>query len=218
MFHALDRHFPEQYLRGVPGFGRGRDLEQTSQRRFGIGDNIAPTHGLAQDLRCWRIYWGNSVLARQALQTYYRWRAGWPVPLSGETPMNRRGIELVEMLLVLVIVGILGALGFGIAFVVNTSPGTGEKVGSIVKLSEVGIFCKTWEAQLVRGGMANGSGSFGVQPFDFTIENGALVEQVRAAMEASQEVRLHYRTEGVTFCRSESENHFVTAIEPLGAK
>jgi hypothetical protein len=98
----------------------------------------------------------------------------------------------------------------------NTSPGDGEKVGTIVKLHKGGIFCDTYEAELIRGGMNGGSGSFGVQPFDFTIENKAQADTVRKYMEAGTEVRITYRREGIySVCRSgDGAGDFLTSIVP----
>lgn len=83
-----------------------------------------------------------------------------------------------------------------------------------MKLNKQGLVSKTWEAQLIRGGMSDGSGAFGVAPFDFTIEGDALAEEARAAMEANVEVKVIYTIEGVySAFRSESGGTFVTKIE-----
>lgn len=101
------------------------------------------------------------------------------------------------------------------ACAINTSPGTGSKVGQVVKLSRVGIMSKTWEGQLIRGGMSSGSGGFGVTPFDFTVEGDSLAAVVDKYMEDQTEVIIHYRTEGVASCfRTESDNHFLVSIAP----
>lgn len=97
----------------------------------------------------------------------------------------------------------------------NASPGTGTKIGQVVKLSQVGIFRKTWEAQLIRGGMTSGSGGFGVTPFDFTVESDSLAAVINKYMDDQTEVLIHYRTEGVASCfRTESENHFLVSVTP----
>lgn len=89
--------------------------------------------------------------------------------------------------------------------------GSGEKPGMIVKLAQQGILCKTWEAELVRGGFNAGTGVSG-QSFDFTITDPELLKKVQYAMENQKEVKIHYRSEAVTFCSSDS-NHFLTNIE-----
>lgn len=99
---------------------------------------------------------------------------------------------------------------------VNTSNGKGEKIGQIVKISKQGLFNKTWEAQLIRGGMSGGNGSFGTIPFNFTIENEKDAEKVQALMENQTEVKISYRIEGIySAMRSESQGHFLEKIEPV---
>lgn len=94
--------------------------------------------------------------------------------------------------------------------------GSGEKIGSITRLQRTGFFCKTWEGEIIRGGLNSGSGVMGMA-FHFTVEDDALAKKVEQAMDAQQEVKISYRAEVVSLCRSDSDNHFLTAIEPLGS-
>lgn len=93
------------------------------------------------------------------------------------------------------------------------NPGTGEKVGTIVKVSNEGLFCKTNEAQLIRGGMANGSGAFGVEPFNFTIPDH-LLAATTDAFQHQREVRISYVSRIMSVCSSET-GHVLTAITPV---
>lgn len=99
---------------------------------------------------------------------------------------------------------------------INTSPGDGEKIGQVVKISKVGIIGVTWEAQLIRGGMSGGSGSFGTTPFDFTIESDSLAKVVTDYMDNQIEAVIKYHTEGLfSPFRSESQGHFLVSIVPM---
>lgn len=112
---------------------------------------------------------------------------------------------------------------FGVVLVLTSSltltacwdMGDGEKIGSITRLNRMGAFCKTWEGEIIRGGLNTGSGVMG-QAFHFTVESDALAKEVEMAMNTQQEVRISYRKEGYTFCRSDSDNYFLTKIEPIG--
>src|SRR5205809_278985 len=73
-------------------------------------------------------------------------------------------------------------------------PEQGEKIGEVIKLSRGGAICKTWEAQLIRGGMNGGSGAFGVAPFDFTIESDAVAQQVDRYLQHHAQVLITYET------------------------
>lgn len=92
--------------------------------------------------------------------------------------------------------------------------GRGEKIGSITRLNRQGIFCQTWEAEIIRGGLNTGSGVMG-QAFHFTIENDALAKEVEKYMNSQQEVKITYKRELNSFCRSDSADVFLEKIEPL---
>jgi hypothetical protein len=89
----------------------------------------------------------------------------------------------------------------------------GQKIGMIIKLADEGILIKTHEGQMIRGGMSNGSGSFGVHPFDFTMESIDSYNTAIYAMDHQKEVRITYHTELMTLFRCESNNVFVDKIE-----
>lgn len=92
--------------------------------------------------------------------------------------------------------------------------GKGEKIGVITKLAKTGAFCKTWEGQIVRGGLSGGTGVMGA-PFDFTVEDETLAKKVQEIMDKQQEVKISYRAEAASFCRSDSNSHFLTNIEVI---
>jgi len=97
--------------------------------------------------------------------------------------------------------------------------GAGEKIGSIVKIAKEGVICKTWEVQLIRGGMNGGSGSFGVTPFNFVIENEDLLKKAQDALTTGSEVIIKYHHEAVTFCRNEGDdNNFLDDIQAVSKK
>lgn len=116
----------------------------------------------------------------------------------------KRNIVFVSLL-----VGVLGGC-------YCRAPGTGQKVGQIVKISKTGIFCDTWEAQLIRGGFSSGSGTVGTQPFDFTVEREADAQRLMALMERQTEIRLVYRTDGIgSICHSDSGGDYFVSATPL---
>lgn len=95
------------------------------------------------------------------------------------------------------------------------TPAEGEKIGTIVRVQRSGVLTKTWEGQLIRGGMNNGSGVMGIAPFHFTIEDPKLLTAVQAAMEHQTEVLVTYRDEGIySFSRSDSGGTFLLSIRP----
>lgn len=94
------------------------------------------------------------------------------------------------------------------------NPGEGQKIGQIVKVSKEGILAKTWEAQLVRGGVTDGSGTIG-QAWNFTIPDAALAKEAIRMMESQREVIVRYTQEGVcSMSRTETACVFAKAIVP----
>ena len=99
---------------------------------------------------------------------------------------------------------------------VNGTNGSGEKVGQIVRVTKQGFITDTWEAELIRGGMNNGSGSFGTTPFHFTIKSRDEVEMLKKYMENQTEVILHYEVAGIySLSDSDSGGTFMTSVEPM---
>lgn len=90
----------------------------------------------------------------------------------------------------------------------------GEKIGQIVKLTKSGILCKTYEAQLIRGGFNNGTGVMAA-PFDFTIEDLSLLPKIQEALDKQQEIKITYSEELISFCRSDSHSHFLKSVEVI---
>lgn len=98
--------------------------------------------------------------------------------------------------------------------------GKGNKIGTITRLNHEGLIFKTYEAQMIRGGMTDGSGSFG-QTFNFTIERPELVDIIQTALDKQQKIKIYYHQELITWCRSDSsnahdgDNYFLDSVEIL---
>lgn len=94
--------------------------------------------------------------------------------------------------------------------------GKGSKIGQVVKVNEAsGVFCKTVEVEIVRGGFNNGSGAMGGS-LHFTIENNKQdLELVKKAMVEGSEIEVYFTTEFNSFCRSDSNSTFSNSIKVL---
>lgn len=90
----------------------------------------------------------------------------------------------------------------------------GEKIGRMTRIADQGLFIKTHEAELVRGGFTDGSGVSGAA-FHFTIEDEAMLKAASAALEAQQEVKITFAKEKFTFLRSESDGYFLKSLEVI---
>lgn len=98
-----------------------------------------------------------------------------------------------------------------------STPMSGQKIGRIVKISDEGLFWKSCEGELIRGGFVDGSGSMGGS-FHFTIENHLHKDIAYKAFESQQEVIITYDTPFVTsLTRTDySPPHFVKNITIVG--
>lgn len=98
------------------------------------------------------------------------------------------------------------------------NPGEGEKVGQIVRVNRHGLFCKTWEAQIMRGGFNNGTGASGAA-FDFTIGDESQARKLQEYMENQTEIVLHYRSQFLyTLCSTESGGDFLVSAAPVAKR
>jgi flagellum-specific peptidoglycan hydrolase FlgJ len=63
--------------------------------------------------------------------------------------------------------------------------------------------------------MNSGSGSFGTEPFNFTITDPQAAETVKKYMHEQTEVIVAYRIPRTYFsCHSDSQGYFMTSIKP----
>jgi len=121
--------------------------------------------------------------------------------------MNKRGWLFLLVLLVLLML-------FAASHGKNYSPGTGERIGQIVKLNEQGLFNKTYEAELIRGGLGDGSNIIGTTSFHFTVPDD-LAEMVSVHLDKQNKVIIDYKTDWFYWsCNSSSGGHFLTGIRP----
>lgn len=85
---------------------------------------------------------------------------------------------------------------------------TGERTGTIIKVADEGMFIKTHEAEMIKGGMNVGSGGFGVAPFFFTIRDEKLFPVIQQAFDSGKEVTIKYHQELSCVIDSEgNKNH-----------
>lgn len=96
--------------------------------------------------------------------------------------------------------------------------GRGQKIGMVTKVGDgEGLFIKTIEAEIVRGGFNAGSGVSG-QAFHFTIQDPVLANKVRDAMNKQQEIKITYRQDLAAPFSSESNATFLVDLEVIDNK
>jgi hypothetical protein len=130
--------------------------------------------------------------------------------VSDLTPLSR---SVKITLSVIVIIGAAVIMwACGLRF--NLSTVEGEKVGQIYGVHKQGIFFKSWEAELIRGGLNNSSGSFGGPIFHFTIGDDH-VKEVSQYATSGTEVVVRYKQPHFYWTQStETDGIFLTDIRP----
>lgn len=94
----------------------------------------------------------------------------------------------------------------------NPKPGDGEKIGQIVKINKQGLISRTWEVELIRGGLSGGNGTIGTAPFDFTVRDDKTAAQLKEYMEKQTEVTIHYDMPMIYSLVSSDSGHFLTSV------
>lgn len=84
----------------------------------------------------------------------------------------------------------------------------GEKVGIINKISKEGLIFTTNEATLMRGGLNDGSGSWG-QAFKFSIESNDLANKLEQAINSGAQVKIKYHKEFIVAWWRGKENYLL---------
>lgn len=76
----------------------------------------------------------------------------------------------------------------------NMEYGDGQRTGVPFKVSNKGIFCKTYEGTMNLGGVsANGDGVMTLNSWHFTVDNAEIARQIDEAAEQSKRLTLFYK-------------------------
>lgn len=120
---------------------------------------------------------------------------------------------LFLLVFLLIVGGILYYITFG-----YYSDGT--RVGSLVKLSRKGYVFKTYEGQLMVGGMSDGTGTFNSTTWDFSVDddNKTAIEALNLSQRTGQRVALHYEEKFFQLPWNGDTQYFVVAVELIPAQ
>ena len=132
-----------------------------------------------------------------------------------------RGFTLIEVLCVAAIIFILAAIVVGAGG--GCSVSDGSRVGTIAKLSHKGVLNKSWEGELLMGGLKSASdldgNTFSVaNVFPFSILDTDIAKQVSAIQDKGHRAKLIYHQ---TFLRNPLRRdtcYIVTKVVDLDAE
>jgi hypothetical protein len=132
---------------------------------------------------------------------------------EGLSPLTKIFLGVVAV--PVVIGGVVGAyagiktVGHGIDY------SDGDRAGTVTKISNKGIFCKSWEGQLAMDNFRAGQDGKGTtNSFDFSVTDQKIVTELQQDMANGTRVTLHYKQSATTpFC-GEKTTYTITDVTP----
>lgn len=121
-----------------------------------------------------------------------------------------RAFTLIELLVVISIICIL--FGILLGGVDGCSQSEGSRVGVITKFSRKGIKWKTYEGNLLTGGMDTRSN------WSFTVKDKSFIPDIQAAMDSGHRVKIGYTQKMMVMPWDGETGYFVTDFKDLDAK
>lgn len=105
-----------------------------------------------------------------------------------------------------IVVGCAGGCG-------NYSDGT--RAGIVTKFSKKGIAVKSYEGELVIGGLRNRTDGKGVEAniFEFTVHDDGIVKEIEKALTTGKRVTLYYRQKFIRGFVIEDTSYTITKVE-----
>jgi hypothetical protein len=128
-----------------------------------------------------------------------------------ETPIKKRDPRRT-CLGCLSLLAIAGMIFLGVAGGVDPHYSDGSRVGIVTKLSEKGVFWKSWEGEMLMALPASQAGTTQPEKFEFNVAPEA-VGKVQAAMVSGQRVELVYRQWLVTPVSIDND-HVIIDVKP----
>ncbi len=128
---------------------------------------------------------------------------------------NPKGFTLVETLIIVAIIGLLAAMIVPLAGIPGgafQNYANGTRAGVVTKMSNKGLFWKSWEAEMNTGGTVQGENGAVASVFAFNVDPKAVLE-IKTALENGKRVQVVYRQWAIKPLSIEN-SHVVTEVTP----
>jgi len=102
----------------------------------------------------------------------------------------------------------------------NINYSNGVRSGMINKISNKGLFWKTWEGEMALEGMVSGENSNGANVWDFSIDRDDpktqdLVKKIQTALSTGQKVKVDYTQKLTTWPWRSDTTYLITDVQPI---
>lgn len=117
-----------------------------------------------------------------------------------DTPWARRR-RRARLMFRTFVLGSIAIVGAGVFFASNAVYSEGSRTGVVSKISNKGLFCKTYEGELVMGGLRNttsispdgyATSSVSANVFDFSVVDPVIVDKIVEASRTGERATLYY--------------------------
>lgn len=115
----------------------------------------------------------------------------------------------MRKLILILIILLLGFIGWYISTGYFSS---GERAGTISKLSERGYIFKTNEGVLNEGGYSGETGTLTPRYWDFSAKEDSVVEKLKMALSTGERITLHYQEKFLKFPWNGDTKYFITDV------
>lgn len=96
----------------------------------------------------------------------------------------------------------------------NVQTSDGFRDSTLRKLSQSGVFFKTWEAEGLGDGFRMNEGKASPETFQYSVSDPAVVQQLRD-LPPNKRVRIHYRKMLTAWQPKGESRYFITRVEHL---
>ena len=89
----------------------------------------------------------------------------------------------------------------------------GDRVGTVTKFSFKGLICKTWEGEMVLGGLRSDGDNMVANIWAFTVDEPRFVKPIQEAMLSGKRVKITYHQGALSGpCTASSDGYFVRGV------
>lgn len=91
----------------------------------------------------------------------------------------------------------------------------GDRAGTITKFSRKGYIFKTYEGELLQGGVTDGTGAFNAEKFLFSVSPGqdSVIHRIERALLNGRRVRVHYEEKYFRFFWMGDTKYYITEVD-----